>query len=221
LYICMRETPIHPPSERGLTRSTSNRVQIMGTPIPGVCSGGSELAHLMASRMNKWATEIIPDMLWLGSGTDASNLEELQRHNIRHVLNVSDDVPNFHEGANFGEYTISYLKLNVGDFGTDTGISRVFDQAFAFLDRARENNERILVHCAAGANRSASLVIAYLMHSSLCATLSDSWRLVKSKRRGVVPLKDNLAELKAYEIRRLGSSSIEMDDFFPKKKTHA
>ena len=75
----------------------------------------SELLELFKSR-NSWATEIIIGMLWLGSGGNAQNHEILIEKDIKYVLNVSDDVPNFFEDLH--QDGIKYLKLNVGDFGT-------------------------------------------------------------------------------------------------------
>jgi protein-tyrosine phosphatase len=165
-----------------------------------------ELAGILARRVNRWASEVIPGKLWLGSGTDASKLDELEKRRIRHVLNVADDVPNFHEHA------VVYLKLGVQDFGQDAGISRVFDEAFVFLKEAETENEPVLVHCAAGANRSATLVIAYLMNSRHW-TLRDCWFILKSKRPGIVPLKDNRLQLLEYERTLFEMPSIEKEEF--------
>lgn len=166
----------------------------------------NELAEIFANRLGKWASEIIPGKLWLGSGTDASKFDELEKRQIRHVLNVADDVPNYHE------HGVTYLNLGVQDFGQDAGISRVFDNAFAFLREAEANNEPVLVHCAAGANRSATIVIAYLMNSRHL-TLIESWKEVKSQRRGIVPLKDNRLELLEFEMKLFGKSSINQEQF--------
>lgn len=168
---------------------------------------GNELEILMASRANRWASEIIPDQLWLGSGSDAENFEALESRNIKHILNVADDVPNFHN------HTIIYLNLGVKDFGEDRGISRVFEAAFAFLQAAQDNSEPVLVHCAAGANRSATVVMAWLMHSRQWS-LVDTWKYIKGKRRGVVPLKDNRLELLNFERKIHGKSSFASDDDF-------
>ena len=79
----------------------------------------SELSNILEKRRCTWASQIVDGQLWLGSGTDAMNLEELQKRNIQHVLNVADDVPNYHQ-------SITYLNLNIQDFGQDCGISRMF-----------------------------------------------------------------------------------------------
>ena len=90
-----------------------------------------------------WASAILPGAFFLGSGEHASNLDQLREHAIARVLNVADDVPNFHEAA---EPRINYLQLHVGDFGSDRGISRVFDTAFSFLVEAEATQQPVLVH---------------------------------------------------------------------------
>merc|ERR1712025_1062060 len=84
-----------------------------------------ELARRKA-RLGGWASKVLPH-LYLGSGRNAQNTEELKKHNITHILNVADDVPNY-----FPDQFV-YKKLNVQDFGTDKGIGRVFQPAFEFV----------------------------------------------------------------------------------------
>ena len=157
----------------------------------------------------QWANEIIPGKMWLGSGTHASNIEELRTRHITRILNVADDVENFHESEG-----IVYENLNVTDFGQDKGIMRVFPQAFRFLQTASDENQPTLVHCAAGANRSATVVIAWLMYSQ-SLTLFDAWKFVKSIKKGVCPMNDNRRQLLMYE-RELyhGVSSFVSDENF-------
>jgi atypical dual specificity phosphatase len=191
-----------------LTKSDkSNRVNKSDNKGPHSEEG--ELTRILAGRVNAWASEIIPNQLWLGSGTDASKLEELEKRNIKHVLNVADDVPNFHG------HKIKYLNLNVVDFGQDSGISRTFENAFKFLQEAQDNKEPVLVHCAAGANRSATIVIAWLMKSNHW-TLLQSWLHVKSARHGVVPLKDNRLQLLEFEKTLFEKPSMNKDEFLGK-----
>ena len=43
-------------------------------------------------------------------------------------------------------------------------IKQYFPECNAFIDNALSNGGRVLVHCAAGVSRSASVVIAYVMY---------------------------------------------------------
>ena len=170
-------------------------------------AAGNELSRALQMRRDSWADAIIPNTLFLGSGTHAANLAGLREHNVAHVLNVADDVPCFHKDAG-----IDYLQLHVADFGSDAGISRVFDMAFEYLVAREAALEPTLVHCAAGANRSATLIVAYMMHSRRMS-LREAFELVRRCRRAVCPQKDMRKQLLDYE-RHLGMSSYETDDAF-------
>ena len=159
-----------------------------------------------------WASEItvLTDeandfKLFLGAGRDAQNLEQLQRARITHILNVADDVPNFFEHSD--QITLAYENLNVGDFGTDAGISRVFEKAARFVqEEVVASKGRVLVHCANGSNRSATIVIALVMMLK-DLPLSNAWMSV-CKERKVLPLKDNRKELLAYENAQRGQTTM-------------
>jgi hypothetical protein len=123
-----------------------------------------------------FASAIYPDFMWLGSCKDARDLEMLQECKISHILNVADDVPNYFPSQ------FTYRNLNVGDFGTDPGIIRVFEHAFQFIEQVKKVNGRVLVHCAAGVNRSATVVVAAIMHFD-GKSLREAFEFVLTKRR--------------------------------------
>ena len=135
-----------------------------------------------------WADEIVDEKLWLGAGRDAENLPQLRAHGITHILNVADDVPNFHEA----EPDLTYLCLNVADFGG--GSRHAYPAAVEFVRDAwaGTGGGRVLVHCANGSNRSATVTIAVCM-KLLGLTLAESWALVCERRKAAAPLADNRA----------------------------
>ena len=171
----------------------------------------------MASVLKEWfgkkgaeqvwdAAGIYPDKLYYGGGRAAEDLKELMARKITHILNVADDVPNYHPE----EFT--YINLRVRDMGQDKGISRVFENAFQDLDAImQDESARVLVHCAAGRNRSATLTIAYLMHRE-GVTLEKALKRVSSKRR-VFIMKDNRHELMQFEMKKFGKNSIQIEAF--------
>lgn len=57
---------------------------------------------------------------------------------------------------------INYWKLDIADFPS-AQILPLFDETLKWLNKQVLQNRNILVHCAAGASRSASFMIAYLM----------------------------------------------------------
>jgi protein tyrosine/serine phosphatase len=181
-----------------------------------------------------WASDISlssDGSLYLGNGQDASNLEQLHSHNVTHILNVADDVPNFHEqpsspssssasstdeedGSGINHGIIVYCNLFVGDFGADAGISRVFEKAIEFTKTNLDLHNNILIHCANGSNRSCTVAIALLSHI-YGLTLKEAFIHVKRRHRATNPLKDNRKQLREWEksTRLLVESTMSDDDF--------
>ena len=154
--------------------------------------------------------------LFLGSGQDASNVEKLRENGVTHIVNVADDVENFHPGQ------FVYCNLNVTDFGGDVGISRVFEQAADFIREATLTCEPdepgvgpgILVHCANGSNRSSTVVIACLMILQ-GLDLKAAFDAVKKAHRKTHPLAYNRKQLMDFE-RSLYPGKAEPDYYtFP------
>lgn len=113
------------------------------------------------------ATEIV-DNLFLGGWGDAQSLVELERNNIRCILNLADDCD-----------SVSFPGIDVRKFGmrdhSDENISSVFSACLTFIESALQTNKGILVHCRLGISRSATVVIAYLMthgDGSTCQRMS-------------------------------------------------
>ncbi len=159
-----------------------------------------ELQSALLKRSKRWASQIRGN-IWLGGGTHAANLVMLRENGITHILNVADDVQNFHPDQ------FEYLNLHVRDFGQDKGISRTFAQTFEWMDAVLSNEQnRVLVHCAAGVNRSATIVLALLMKRE-GLTLRDAFLDVR-KKRNIMPLTDNIAELVRFEHSLFGSNTV-------------
>jgi protein-tyrosine phosphatase len=145
--------------------------------------------------------------LFLGSIDDASNLEFLKSNGVTHILNVADDVKNFHPNE------FIYRNLNVKDFGDDLGISRVFPDAFDFTELVLQANGIMLVHCYAGINRSCTVATVILMKFE-GFTLKKAFESVARIRPRVNPQEDNRQHLLQYEKDTLGTNSIREVDFF-------
>jgi len=77
-------------------------------------------------------------------------------------------------------------------------ISPHLDEAIQFIELARQNDERVLVHCVAGVSRSATVAIAYVMHY-LRLPFEDAYRFVKEKRPTISPNFNFLGQLIEFE----------------------
>ena len=162
-----------------------------------------------------WASQITQDhpIIWLGSGTDASNREQLRQQSVKRILNVADDVPCFF----LEESDLHYCRLEVADFGGDAGISRAFSKAIAFV-REAPPGVSTLVHCANGSNRSPTVVVA-LMMALKGMTLRQAWDYVKSKRSAMLPLQDNVKELICWELQQLGHNTVSASDLMSEERS--
>ncbi|XP_067399905.1 dual specificity protein phosphatase 26 [Emydura macquarii macquarii] len=137
------------------------------------------------------ADEVWPG-LYLGDQDIAANRRELSRLHITHILNASHS--RWRGGAEYYEGTgIHYQGIEAHDSpGFD--MSPYFYPAADFIHQAlSKSGGRILVHCAVGVSRSATLVLAYLMiHHHM--TLVEAIKTVKD-HRGIIPNRGFLHQL--------------------------
>lgn len=137
-----------------------------------------------------WPAEVVKGWLFLGGTVHACNEEFVKESGVLHVLNCANlEARGVTQGVRYHELcaqdTIRYdlLKLHM-------------EEAHAFLRGA--GSEPILVHCYAGMNRSAALVVSYLMvygpnappskdeeaksSGDLCMSFEEAVRYVLEKR---------------------------------------
>ncbi|XP_074784805.1 dual specificity protein phosphatase 26 isoform X1 [Athene noctua] len=139
------------------------------------------------------ADEVWPG-LYLGDQDIAANRRELAHLRITHILNASHS--KWRGGAEYYEGTgIRYLGIEAHD-SPSFDMSPYFYPAADFIHQAL-NEGRILVHCAVGVSRSATLVLAYLMirhHMPLVEAI----KTVKD-HRGIIPNRGFLRQLVALD----------------------
>ncbi|CAF3963411.1 unnamed protein product [Rotaria magnacalcarata] len=135
-------------------------------------------------------THII-DGLYIGSESNAKNLEELSQEQIRCIINVTSHVPLYHSDH------FQYCHLPADDTQKQNLLEH-FDQAYSFIHDAIEKNEKILVHCVAGISRSPAIVIGFLMRYAKM-NMNDAYNFVKRKRSIVSPNLNFMGQLLEYE----------------------
>lgn len=100
---------------------------------------------------------VLDDFLYHGDLGHACNMELLKELGIQHIINVCDCQLDSTIKDNF-----NVLWINIDDtFAVD--IKKYFDETNEFIQKCKEKNEKILVHCQMGISRSSSIVLAYLM----------------------------------------------------------
>uniref|UniRef100_A0A3Q3R6Z7 Protein-serine/threonine phosphatase n=2 Tax=Monopterus albus TaxID=43700 RepID=A0A3Q3R6Z7_MONAL len=134
--------------------------------------------------------ELLP-FLFLGSAIHSSRRETLAEAGITAVLNVSSTCPNFYEGE------LVYLRLTVED-SLAADIRAYFYTAIAFIDSVKQSGGRVLVHCQAGISRSATICLAYLMHTQRFR-LDEAFDFVKQRRHVISPNLAFMGQLLQFE----------------------
>lgn len=135
-------------------------------------------------------TEIF-DHVYLGSEWNASNLEELRRNGVRHILNVTREIDNFFPGV------FDYLNIRVYD-DEKTDLLKHWDNTYKYIHKAEKEGSKVLVHCKMGISRSASVVIAYAM-KAYNWNFDKALKHVKQKRSCIKPNNNFLGQLETYQ----------------------
>ncbi|XP_037366904.1 protein phosphatase Slingshot homolog 1 isoform X1 [Talpa occidentalis] len=144
---------------------------------------------LILGQMDK--PSLIFDHLYLGSEWNASNLEELQGSGVDYILNVTREIDNFFPGL------FAYHNIRVYDEET-TDLLAHWNEAYHFINKAKRNRSKCLVHCKMGVSRSASTVIAYAM-KEFGWPLEKAYNYVKQRRSITRPNAGFMRQLSEYE----------------------
>lgn len=135
----------------------------------------------------------IKEYLYLGCMDRAKDFGNIS--GITHVINLTDDIPNYHEH-------VKYLNIFVNDHPNEN-ISVYFESVCEYIHKERHLNPnlKILVHCHAGISRSPTIVIAYLMRAENM-TFTDAYNYVAKRRAFIRPNNGFVKQLKMFEIEK-------------------
>jgi len=123
------------------------------------------------------ADEIIPG-LWLGNRKASQNTDWLRQNNITAIFNATKDIP-------FAPGKRSMYRVPVDDNLEDDEIRNMehwsWEIVFKVMKEYNAGN-KILIHCAAGMQRSAAITAMVLIAKYRCTT-DEAIKYIKSKRQ--------------------------------------
>ena len=108
--------------------------------------------------------ERVDEHVYIGNKIGAEDIVYLKNNGITHIINTAAEVPNYHESTT----GIRYFKLQLTDDPRPSvdNLLKILEPCYNFITSAVSSSggrARVLVHCAAGVSRSASVVVYYLM----------------------------------------------------------
>jgi len=147
-------------------------------------------------------TEVISGKLYLGCEDHAWDEEELLSLGITHILSVSNHI-NPIKGIDHKHFVMS-------DCGR-TDLNTVVEKVYPFMERAQEMGKKLFVHCKLGQNRSATLVILFLMKNK-GLTVYEAYKMLK-EMRPLVQIHHNYAKMLLNLERELFGETSLPDDW--------
>ncbi|XP_066519924.1 dual specificity protein phosphatase 13A-like [Hoplias malabaricus] len=155
-------------------------------------------------RSGNHVDEVWPN-LFLGNMSIANDRYSLWKLGISHVLNAAHGKQHCEGGPEFYGSSVEYYGVPADD-SPSFDLSRYFQPCADHIHRVLNSpGARLLVHCAVGVSRSASLVLAYLMIYQQLPLLEAI--ITVKQHRWIFPNRGFLKQLRALDIRLYGSEN--------------
>lgn len=138
--------------------------------------------------------DILDGRLFLGSFNQSEKASVVSGLKITHILNITSECGNVHEDKG-----VKYLKISILD-EDDKNIHAHFQNVYQFIEETLEQDENnnILIHCALGKSRSATVTIMYLM-KRFSWSFDKAFAFVKAKREIIDPNDGFVQQLRDFE----------------------
>jgi len=116
----------------------------------------------------------ITDTIFLGNSVNAASWTSLYERNIKYIINVSNEIPNFFENY------ITYYKISINDNENESILLHI--QPFLeYMDTINIKEGNVFFHCFVGCSRSVAFLIAYLVHTRN-TSVEEAYEIIISYR---------------------------------------
>jgi predicted protein tyrosine phosphatase len=161
--------------------------------LPGLWQGGMYEFPRFLEIANPGKQNIAVVSIGHGLGVNQDEVKVVaEKHNIR--------VKSLHRQL---ELDIDDLLYIAAVDGHAYPMAAHFEPAIAFITRALSDNRLVFVHCAAGVNRSSTIMLAFLM-AVKNLTLAEAWQYLHRLRSEASPLCSRFLELQDFEFKLRG-----------------
>ena len=151
----------------------------------------------ISEKIISWFSEPthIVDNIYLGSAYNAASYYSLKEKDIKLILNITNSISKYYPDS------FDYIKYELNDNNNDS-ISNYLVSSYIDIKgyQNRFPNNNILIHCFAGASRSASVVLYYLIKENRKKnpdySLDDALDFLKKKRIIINPTYKFFKEIK-------------------------
>jgi atypical dual specificity phosphatase len=148
------------------------------------------------SHMHEFTNEVLRGRLFIGDVIDSDAITDASKYGAVVSLGDSSRHPHVYATAP----NVVYHRILIRD-EDDAPLYRHFDQAAEFIHHQLEQGRRVLVHCAAGVSRSATICMAYLIRYR-DLSMTAAYMVVKDARPIVAPNAGFVSQLLEYEMKQ-------------------
>mmetsp|Transcript_2100 Transcript_2100/g.4006 ORF Transcript_2100/g.4006 Transcript_2100/m.4006 type:complete len:254 (-) Transcript_2100:1-762(-) len=185
--------------------------QEQGQGTLGARTGGLErkvkpqLCRLESLSVSMDVSEMLP-FLFLGAKAVSEDKVALDNFGIRHIVNCT-----LEKLDHFEKDGVKYFHVHVDDSAT-ADIAPYFRQTGEFIEQARQQSSKVLVHCTMGMSRSSTIVLAYLMEYHQMP-LAVALGLAKDRRAMVSPNSGFMKQLSDFEMELFNKTTINLEAY--------
>ena len=137
----------------------------------------------------------------------------LDKAKITHVVSLTQLIPPQMKDRKH----VRHLKVRINDSeNAKLELARKLPEILSFIEKARREGGKVLVHCDAGMSRSASVVLAYCMRFGKM-TLIQATKLVRKRRTMISPNPAFMALLCDLERSLFGTVTLDINFYRSKR----